>query len=194
MVDKTTTALTAGTAPGVGDLFYGVQGGNSRKWTGQQVLNMGGTSFPGSPATGDRFYRTDRNIDYFYDGAQWLSTQIFTINGGEPATVAATAAGDYASVPFRGVYSIYILSINSVLRLSGASGNWTLTIDWRPANNTVNTIHTHNITTATTWEDATTAVNAVLDATARVIGVLLTENSGAVGVLSGYNIQYRLVG
>lgn len=37
MADKNTTTLTAGTAPTVTDLFYGVQGGNSRKWTGEQV-------------------------------------------------------------------------------------------------------------------------------------------------------------
>ena len=38
-----------------------------------------GTSFPGSPSTGQKFYRSDRNIEYVYDGTRWLSTQLICI-------------------------------------------------------------------------------------------------------------------
>jgi hypothetical protein len=38
------------------------------------------TSFPGSPATGDRFRRSDINyMIFFYDGTRWLSEQLFTM-------------------------------------------------------------------------------------------------------------------
>jgi hypothetical protein len=42
-----------------------------------------GNSFPGSPNLYDRFYRTDRGIDYYYDGARWLSMPLLPlgING-----------------------------------------------------------------------------------------------------------------
>lgn len=36
-----------------------------------------GTSFPGSPATNDRYWRTDLAMEFYYDGTRWLSTQIF---------------------------------------------------------------------------------------------------------------------
>lgn len=36
-----------------------------------------GTSFPGSPATDDQFFRTDLDLLFLYDGTQWLSSQLF---------------------------------------------------------------------------------------------------------------------
>jgi hypothetical protein len=41
-----------------------------------------GTSFPGAPATGDRFRRSDLDYQvYFYDGTRWLSEQMFSADG-----------------------------------------------------------------------------------------------------------------
>jgi hypothetical protein len=37
-----------------------------------------GTNFPSSPSSGDRFYRSDREIGYYYDGSRWLSEQVYT--------------------------------------------------------------------------------------------------------------------
>jgi hypothetical protein len=47
--------------------------------TSVTVARSSGTSFPGSPAAGDLFYRTDRNIEYSYDGTRWLTTQLFEL-------------------------------------------------------------------------------------------------------------------
>ena len=41
MTDKATAALTAGTAPDGTELFHGVQGGNSRKFTARQIKQQG---------------------------------------------------------------------------------------------------------------------------------------------------------
>lgn len=38
-----------------------------------------GTSFPGSPATNDRFFRTDLSLEFFYDGTRWLTTELFEL-------------------------------------------------------------------------------------------------------------------
>jgi hypothetical protein len=42
-------------------------------------LRHGGTSFPGSPSTGDRYWRTDLEMEFFYDGTRWLSTTLHNI-------------------------------------------------------------------------------------------------------------------
>lgn len=50
--------------------------------TGKVQLNgltalENGTSFPVSPSTDQRYYRTDRNLEYFYDGTRWLTVTLF---------------------------------------------------------------------------------------------------------------------
>lgn len=64
-----------------------------------------GSSFPSSPATGRRFFRTDLGAEFYYDGSRWLSVvlystpvrpQISAISGGAtfraalPRSVAGT--------------------------------------------------------------------------------------------------------
>ena len=48
-------------------------------------LNVSGDTFPGSPQAGDKFYRTDLDIDFAYDGSRgkWLSVQRNTYSAGE---------------------------------------------------------------------------------------------------------------
>jgi len=36
-----------------------------------------GTSMPGAKATGDRYWRTDLGMEFYWDGTRWLSTQLF---------------------------------------------------------------------------------------------------------------------
>lgn len=71
-----------------------------------------GTSFPVSPSTGDLFWRTDRNIEYVYDGTRWLSTVVyslpinnFDVTGVQPKTATTSA---FAAAPWTGVYDLYV--------------------------------------------------------------------------------------
>lgn len=43
------------------------------------VMQAGGTAFPGSPTTDDKFYRTDYDLWFSYDGTRWVSSQLFPI-------------------------------------------------------------------------------------------------------------------
>jgi hypothetical protein len=60
---------------------------------GVTALEMG-TSFPVSPATNQRYFRTDQLIDYVYDGTRWLSVQQFKLpfisRSAQPFAQAAT--------------------------------------------------------------------------------------------------------
>jgi hypothetical protein len=40
-----------------------------------QDIVWGGASFPASPATDDRWFRTDLGFDCYYDGTRWLTVQ-----------------------------------------------------------------------------------------------------------------------
>src|ERR1700754_4638544 len=115
MADKQIGDMTAATLPLTGaELVHVVQGGNSRQ-ADVNALRPRGTSFPVSPATGDVFYRTDRHIEYYYDGTRWLSTQLFTIGPFQPDSTAlnslTTSAGATrrAASPWNGVYDMYVL-------------------------------------------------------------------------------------
>jgi len=46
--------------------------------TTDTLLRTGGTAFPGSPASGDIFWRSDLRMDCFYDGTRWLSKDLMT--------------------------------------------------------------------------------------------------------------------
>jgi hypothetical protein len=37
------------------------------------VATTSGTAFPGSPASGDQYFRTDLGLDCYYDGTRWLT-------------------------------------------------------------------------------------------------------------------------
>lgn len=40
---------------------------------------ISGTAFPGSPATNDLFFRTDRGLLYYYDGSRWLTVSEYSM-------------------------------------------------------------------------------------------------------------------
>lgn len=51
-----------------------------------------GSSFPGSPSTGDRFTRTDLDYDEFvYDGSEWIGTTLVMVDGGINSNGITTA-------------------------------------------------------------------------------------------------------
>jgi hypothetical protein len=66
------------------------------EWLGE------GTSFPGSPTTNQRYFRTDRGIEYYWDGTRWLSAQIFDTS---IAITKSSAANAQATTAFGGVFS-----------------------------------------------------------------------------------------
>lgn len=47
--------------------------------TVQSGLSQSGTTFPLSPASGDRYFRTDQGGEFYYDGTRWLSAWLETV-------------------------------------------------------------------------------------------------------------------
>jgi hypothetical protein len=159
------------------------------------LLLARGTSFPGSPATNDRFYRNDRQIEYYYDGTSWLSTQIFGVDlNANPAVSANTTGYQRVANPQYGGALIYITEIVSMYILTG-TGNWTYLI--RSVDDvTATTLATNTFATGVSGQRYAIrdTVNAVVANTVESFDTVATENSGTATFEGAVRIEYRMIG
>lgn len=159
--------------------------------SGTTLRTARGTSFPGSPASGDQFLRTDRNIEYFYDGTRWLSTTLYHgMIGAAPAAAQPTGTAfnplSYWINPHGTTYDIYIEIIRHHAIMSG-TGNWTITV----TDNSGAAVSTVSNITASDFTSAT--INAT-SANYRQLRAGTTENSGTATLNYYPSFSYRLVG
>ena len=108
-----------------------------------------GTSFPGSPATGDKFYRTDLNWLCFYDGTRWLTCHEYN----EPISVqdrlqpAVTNNDNLGYLAIRQDYLPYIqkvYGISVVITTNNGSNYWTALVATVNAAGTLTTLTSFN--------------------------------------------------
>lgn len=173
-----------------------------------------GTSFPGSKATGDRYWRSDLKMEFVWDGTRWLSTQVFTVQGlptnsggvlgGDLRTSMAGTQGAVVRMPtpsLLGGSDIYWVEHKTVFTVVtggtalGASHKWVGTVvGLDSAVASTGTIATINIDSGSSaiWREVTTAINAV-----KVAGTLFyatswtktgTPGNLTVGEVSTYRI------
>lgn len=157
-----------------------------------------GTSFPGSPSTNDRFYRTDRQIEYYYDGTRWLSTQLFTLALQNSTSQTTTFATDIIN-PWASVYSIYITDFAFMSRQSAgvSSANYFTCVLQNasdPATPTAisGTLSAINNTLDKYIQKRETS-NVVVADTVTNFRFLFTETGSATAIL-GAAFNYKLVG
>lgn len=92
-----------------------------------------GTSNPGSPSSGDLFFRTDLGLLIYYDGTRWLTVNEYTLplhnaNALEPMT-ATNGSGNSVGVPdlTQGGMWVTRLSITTlVLTTTNSTNYWTI--------------------------------------------------------------------
>jgi hypothetical protein len=159
---------------------------------GLYVSRTSGTAFPGSPTTGNFFYRTDRNIEYYYDGTRWLSTQVHFVP--IPNTdfllprTATTLGMCRAANPWAALYDIYV--IDAVFHnYVTATSTWTIAI-------TPTTLATRSTASdaANTHLSNRVAVNAVVTSAVDNLQGEVTLVSGAASLYCSFGLTYRLVG
>ena len=159
--------------------------------TGTETTSATGTTFPTSPVTDQRFYRTDRRIEYLYDGTRWLSTQVFTetvalqdVLKGRTATGLISRHGNSWSSR----YSFYLEEFVANYIISG-TGTWT--IDLQNATGTVLAAASANVA----GRGATrVALNTVVADTNVDFAMYVTELTGTSTIYAMGTIIYRLVG
>ncbi|HVH49970.1 MAG TPA: hypothetical protein VM760_08870 [Sphingomicrobium sp.] len=158
-----------------------------------------GTSFPSSPATGARFTRTDRNIEYFYDGTRWLSTQLFEMATHTPNSVANTVSGNTNNDmgnPWAGKYAIYLEELVFTSRQTvgtTASNYFTAQIYDTTTAATVGAAISAQNNTAGAYEADRVTINAVVASTSHNLRVFYTLTGTATAILNAA-IVYRLIG
>lgn len=171
-----------------GDLIYSSSGSTpARLGIGNAggVLAMGnslpiwnaGTSFPGSKATNDRYYRTDLEMEFYWDGTRWVTTEVFEIAFGLPVvllpnTVSPGQTISYVPVPhFHGGSDLWMVAatITSLVGTNDGSNFWGApTVDKVNAANSATNLISGNTTasdTAANWVRTEYSIGALLGGT-----------------------------
>lgn len=161
------------------------------------IARRSGTSFPGSPATGDLFYRTDRNIEYYYDGTRWLSVQLFELGNDSASQITGSTGYYYANMHF-GVYSIYVEKFvhAGILTTSTPASNYftgrvsyfTSSGETAIGSGLASSGWTQNV-----WSSSSETIGAVVPSAAAIFGIQFTETGTASARAHG-RFTYRLVG
>ena len=203
MPDSKLTDLTALTATTNDDLTYVVDdpaGTPLSKKVALRNLLPKATSFPGSPSTEDPFRRTDRHIEYYYDGSQWLSygpPLILHLHNADVTTfpLSGTSTTARSFFPWAGAHGVYVLDAFFCYVLTG-TGNWTITISKVIAGAGTSIASTGAVSTAGRFQTKV-AVNAAIPTTDTVTDLVMvaTENSGTATIDQCFGgITYRLIG
>jgi hypothetical protein len=159
-----------------------------------------GTSFPGSPSNNDIFYRTDRDLLYFYDGTRWLTVNEYDMGPGWVDTAAAlSGTNTLARWPVRQDYGMYLTRWSAVtFQTNGTPGTnfMTVVLARLDAANAANTegSFTTNADTASNWVNHDQALNVVLNSSARSIRSVATESGAVTGFICAETLHYRLIG
>lgn len=165
----------------------------------------GGTSFPGTPATNRRFFRSDRSIEYFYNGTRWLSTQLFTdpIPRGDagPLPYTATAAGaERILAPYAGTYDLWLIELQLGFNVSGGtalsgSHKWVSEL-FKQTSGGSTSVATINIDSGSSgvWRVAVASIGALLGITNLIFRTDHTKTGTPGDLYVVPRIVYRLVG
>lgn len=154
-----------------------------------------GSSFPGSPATGDKFYRTDRNILYFYDGTRWLTVDEKPLTF--PTTGAVlSASSQYCRMPNPevGRYGgLYITRAAYHFEVTG-TGVWTLELYTYEGNVATVRISEASSTTGGVRVGVGEDAAIVVANTVESIEAAAIKTSGSASFTGSMSLVYRGIG
>jgi hypothetical protein len=113
-----------------------------------------GTAFPGSPSTGDRFFRTNvgGGLEFMYDGTRWVTTQLFAMHAPAVASISATGVTTMhqplwgVAGPFSDLWLIEVVWMTVVDPTNDGTHYWNLALYKRRTGGSADT----SIATATT--------------------------------------------
>lgn len=168
----------------------------------------GGTSFPASKATSDRFYRSDLAMEFYWDGTRWLAavpvSEPIPVNSIIAQPYAATQNGAFRTVvpQLQGGSDIYLTNFWAAFHVASggsalsASHKWVITLN-KTGTGTSSTIGTVNIDSGNSneWRAGSGAISALMNngTTHHELDVSVTK-TGTPGNLSiATKFGYRIV-
>jgi hypothetical protein len=175
-------------------LAIGNAGGAVSRVNGAVAWNSG-TGFP-TAAAGDRFWRTDRGLEYYYDGTRWLTTTLFTIPTSMTSSISVAAdngnIGVFGLMPAsHGIWLATMYMTTYVATTNNGSNFWTVTLTQGS-----NGASLGNFTTASDSANTYTEHTIVVDATTTEKLIYPNPvNTGAPGaIFPAAQLSFRLVG
>lgn len=164
-----------------------------------------GTVFPGAPSTDDQFYRTDRNILYFFNGTRWLTANQYVVQmntySAFPANKSSTTNALFGGMPgFVPTYDFWMEEMrfaSYVATTNNSSNYWVCDLYKITAPSTSTNIvsSTTAADTANTWTQHVQPINALLGTDViylqiNAVKILAPGNFDIIGVA----VVGRLVG
>lgn len=221
------TTAPSGTSPLTtkGDVFvYGTSNARLPVGTNGQVLTVdstqtlgvkwaaggggsgypSGTSFPGSPTTNDQFYRTDRNILYYYNGTIWLSVIEYSLSIVAQALIPITTSNSaviYGAC--RTDYQVYVTKLifnTFTLSPSDATNYWTMQLQTRPSTlpdtavNVTGALISTQSDTANITSPHFVVVNQSIPTTKSLFQFAITKVASPGNLFPFPDVLYRLIG
>lgn len=188
-------------------LAIGSVGGVLGRVNGAVAWN-GGTSFPGSKATDDRFYRSDLDIEFVWDGTRWLGLPTILLPIPTTAVLAmpysTTTGGSHRMVapPLLGGSDAYLTTLYSTFHVAsggtalGASHKWVCTVNKTHAT-TSTAIATVTIDSGNSaeWRQSNVGISALMNngTTEFEIDVTCTKTGTPGNLYIAFMLGYRVV-
>lgn len=197
------------TPNGAGDLYidlatpglYQANGVTNTSWLLIGLEN--GTAFPGSPADGNLFYRTDRNILYFWKASvsRWLTATQYEAAFTLPGTLNGVSAAGNNLGAYPITDDIYIEKWTAMLFVATTNDGthfWTVALQKTTAANVQTNITAVDTSadTVATWTPHIVAVNALVLASGfALLQIQNTVKTSTPGNLfTNSKVQLRLAG
>lgn len=179
-------------------LAIGAAGGAVSRVNGAVAWNSG-TSFP-TAATGDRYWRTDLGMEFYYDGTRWLSTTQYHMYFGKNDTTSISATGTVDANPaFAAQFDIWIedfLFTYYPAAPNDGTHNWTIAIFSSPVPTGGDTTLATFTTAAATddaWNQSVVAEDALGGTATARFYLLVTKNSSPGNIRAFCTMTYRRV-
>ena len=190
-------------------LFLGEDGALHLKDSAGAVTNVDaggggyteGTVFPGTPASGAKFFHNTYDLLFFYDGTRWLSATQYTdvIPTVVTVPISASLTTGRMALPHAGTTAIYAESLWLSFHVASggsalsASHKWDTGAVTAPTGTSLGNI-TIDSGSSNVWRTASVAVNAAI-ATTEFAATFSATKTGTPGNLIPLpRLVYRIIG
>lgn len=156
-----------------------------------------GTSFPGSKATGDRYWRTDLAMEFYWDGTRWLSTQYYqaqitALTIVIPMTVNGSHYGAFDSTG-HDLWLTRVVATTQASATNNGSNYWTLVYNSFPSAAAFGSGINTSADTAGVSTGHTASIGAVLTSGDRLLGVTFNKTGGPGSLYLATYVEYQII-
>jgi hypothetical protein len=173
-------------------LALGAAGGALSRVNGAVAWNSG-TAFP-TAATGDRYWRTDLGLEFYYDGTRWLTVELFRSETTTGLIAASTSLARFAL--FNPTYDMWLVETRVSYYVNGTNNGtsyWKFHVLNDGGTDILNTTSNSSTGSGSTWTQVTQAQGNAITAV-KELEFYFEKISAPGNVQGGMMLTYRLIG